>query len=182
MFCTKLYIKLPVSLCHNFLFLLTFERLMPWSYNLAHFFLSFLQYLVSDFWYLISFKSYSPFCTEKWAKIDMRACFQHNFISKANLKKSRAKFFRSQILLAGETKRMSLARPVFNLKAMEFGAFFAYFHLFRHLKVIQLRAVAQENSHLGDFFESCVFCIIERIMVSASCTWNFRVIRDRFVV
>ena len=33
---------------------------------------------------------------------------------------------------------MSLARPVFNLKAIEFGAFFAYFHLFRHLKVIQL--------------------------------------------
>ena len=33
---------------------------------------------------------------------------------------------------------MSLARPVFHLKAIEFGAFFAYFHLFRHLKVIQL--------------------------------------------
>ena len=33
---------------------------------------------------------------------------------------------------------MSLARPVFNLKAIEFGSFFAYFHLFRHLKVIQL--------------------------------------------
>ena len=32
---------------------------------------------------------------------------------------------------------MSLSRPVFNLKAIEFGAFFAYFHLFRHLKVIQ---------------------------------------------
>ena len=32
---------------------------------------------------------------------------------------------------------MSLARPVFNLKAIELGAFFAYFHLFRHLKVIQ---------------------------------------------
>ena len=29
---------------------------------------------------------------------------------------------------------MSLARPVFNLEAIEFGAFFAYFHLFRHLK------------------------------------------------
>ena len=27
--------------------------------------LSFLQNLVSDFWYLLSFKSYSPFCTEK---------------------------------------------------------------------------------------------------------------------
>ena len=33
---------------------------------------------------------------------------------------------------------MSLASPVFNLKAIEFGAFFAYFHLFRHLKGIQL--------------------------------------------
>ena len=32
---------------------------------------------------------------------------------------------------------MSLARPVFNLKAIEFGAFFAYFHLIWHLKVIQ---------------------------------------------
>ena len=28
---------------------------------------------------------------------------------------------------------MSLARLVSNLKAIEFGAFFAYFHLFRHL-------------------------------------------------
>ena len=33
---------------------------------------------------------------------------------------------------------MSLSRPVFNLKAIEFGAFFAYFHLFRHLKVMQV--------------------------------------------
>ena len=33
---------------------------------------------------------------------------------------------------------MCLARPVFNLKAIECGAFSAHFHLFRHLKVIQL--------------------------------------------
>ena len=33
---------------------------------------------------------------------------------------------------------MSLSRPVFNLKAIEFGAFFEFFHLFRHLKVIQI--------------------------------------------
>ena len=32
---------------------------------------------------------------------------------------------------------MSLARPVFNLKAIEFGALFAYFHHSR-LKVIEL--------------------------------------------
>ena len=33
---------------------------------------------------------------------------------------------------------MFLSSPVFNLKAIEFGAFFAYFHLFRDLKGIQL--------------------------------------------
>ena len=33
---------------------------------------------------------------------------------------------------------MSLASPVLNFKAIEFGAFFAYFHLFLDLKVIQL--------------------------------------------
>ena len=31
-----------------------------------------------------------------------------------------------------------MTRPVFYLKAIEFGAFFTFFHLFRHLKVIQL--------------------------------------------
>ena len=31
---------------------------------------------------------------------------------------------------------MSLSRPVCNLKAIEFGEFFAYFHLSRHLKLV----------------------------------------------
>ena len=31
-----------------------------------------------------------------------------------------------------------LASLLFNLKALEFGAFFACFHLFRYLKVVQL--------------------------------------------
>ena len=65
--------------------------------------------------------------------------FQHYFISKANSKTPEQVFFSSQILLAEETKRTSLARLVFNLKAIEFGTFFAYFHLFRHLKVIRLK-------------------------------------------
>ena len=38
--------------------------------------------------------------------------------------------------MADETKMKSLASPVFNLKALEFGAFFACFHLFRYLKVV----------------------------------------------
>ena len=32
----------------------------------------------------------------------------------------------------------SPASPDFNLKALEFGAIFAHFHLFRYLKVVQL--------------------------------------------
>ena len=46
--------------------------------------------------------------------------------------------FSQQTLIAEETKRKSLAKSVFNLKAFEFGEFFACFHLFRYLKVVQL--------------------------------------------
>ena len=40
---------------------------------------------------------------------------------------------------------MSLSRPVFNLKAIEFGAFFEFFHLFRHLKVSQRKRSRQTS-------------------------------------
>ena len=70
------------------------------------------------------------FVPKNGPKMTCGRVFQRNFISKANLKTP-------QILLAEETKRLSLARPVFNLKAIEFGSFSAYFHLFRHLKVMQ---------------------------------------------
>ena len=99
---------------------------------------SFLQYLVSDFWYIMPFKSFSPFCAKNGPKLTCGHVFQDNFLSEANLKNPEQGFFRSHILLAKETKRMSLAGLVFNLKAIEFGAFFAYVHLFRHLKEIQL--------------------------------------------
>ena len=46
--------------------------------------------------------------------------------------------FGPHTLLAEETKMKSLAKPVVSLiKAFELGAFFAYFHLFRYLKMIQ---------------------------------------------
>ena len=59
----------------------------------------------------------------------MRACFFFfkQIYFKSKFKKSRARFLTP---LAGETKMKSLASPVFNLKALVFGAFFAYFHLF----------------------------------------------------
>ena len=62
---------------------------MPWSWNLAHF-LSSISGLFSNIFLalLVSYfvQEFSPFCAEISVKIDMRAFFQHNFISKANLK------------------------------------------------------------------------------------------------
>ena len=63
-------------------------------------------------------------------------------------------YFSSQIPLAEETKIMSLARPVFNLKAIEFGAFFGYFHLFRHLKGIQLFQKYAKNILFSTTFQT----------------------------
>ena len=132
-FCTKLYIKLAVSLC-------SFSQFsFPFNFQTANaLVLKFgtlpLRCLFSNT-LLAIFDIF--FGSEKWAKMTCGCVFQHKFIYKSKFKKSRARFFSSQILLAEETKRLSLARPVFNLKAIEFGSFFAYFHLFRHLKVIQ---------------------------------------------
>ena len=46
---------------------------------------------------------------------------------------------------------MSPARPVFNFKAIKFGAFFAYFYHFRYLKVarneVKNSSLAQRSAH-----------------------------------
>ena len=72
---------------------------------------------------------------------------------KSKFKKSRATFFSSQILLADETKMKSLASLVFNLKALEFGAFFACFYLFRYLKVVQLFQYCAETFRFQQAFK-----------------------------
>ena len=59
--------------------------------------------------------------------------FKHNFISKANIKESRERFFSPQTPLAEET----------NKKALEFGAFFAYFPPFWYLKVLHFQNCAK---------------------------------------
>ena len=141
-FCTKLYIKLVVSLCSfsQFSFPFNFRTANALVLKFGTLLLSclFSNTLLAIFHILFRSRGIHRFVPKNGPKLTCGRVFQHNFISKANLKKSRARFFSSQIPLAEETKRMSLARPVFNLKAIEFGAFFAYFHLFRHLKVIQL--------------------------------------------
>ena len=48
---------------------------------------------------------------------------------------------------------MSLARPVFNLKAIEFVAFFAFFHLIWHLKVIQPFQIYAKTFYLRQAFK-----------------------------
>ena len=112
---------------------------MPWFLNFGTLLLSclFSNTLLAIFDILFRSRVIHRFVPKNGPKLTCGCGFQHNFISKANLKNPEAKFFSSQILLAEATKRKSLARQVFNLKAIEFGALFAYFHLFRPLKVIQ---------------------------------------------
>ena len=137
-FCTKLCIKLAVFLCSfsqfsfpfNFqtanALVLKFDTLPLRCLRFLRLFSNTLLAIFNLFIFIFlifQFKSYSRFCTEKWAKMTCGRVFEHKFISEANLKKSRGRFFHSQILLAEETKRLPLARPVFNLKAIEFGSF-----------------------------------------------------------
>ena len=73
------HIKLAVSLCSfsHFSFPFNFRTAYALVFKFGTLPLSglFSNTLLAIFWYFILFKSYSPFCTEKWAKIDMRACF-----------------------------------------------------------------------------------------------------------
>ena len=140
-FCTKLYTKLAVSLCSfsQFSFPFNFQTANALVLKFATLPLRclFSKTVLAIFDIFFRSKVIHCFVPKNGPKMTCGRVFQHNFISKANLKNPEQGFFSSQILLAEETKRLSLARPVFNFKAIEFGSFFAYFHLFRHLKVIQ---------------------------------------------
>ena len=139
-FCTKLYMKLAVSLCSfsQFSFPFNFQtaNALVLKFGTPHLRCLFSNTLLAIFDIFFRSKVIHRFVQKNGPKIKCGRVFQHNFISKANLTNPEQGFFSSQILLAEETKRLSLARPVFNLKAIEFGAFFTFFHLFRHLKVI----------------------------------------------
>ena len=140
-FCTKLCIKLAFSLCSfsQFSFPFNFQTANALVLTFGTLPLRCLlpNTLLASFDIFFRSKVIHRFVPKNGPKMTGGRVLQHNFISKASLKNPEQRFFSSQILLAEETKRLSLARPVFNLKAIEFGAFFAYFHLFRHLKVIQ---------------------------------------------
>ena len=132
-FCTKLYIKLAVSLC-------SFSQFsFPFNFQTANAVLLkfgtlpvrwlFSNNLLANFDIFFRSKGIHRFVPKNGPKMTCGRVFQHNFISKANLK-IQSNFFSSQILLAEETKRLSLARPVFNLKAIEFGSFSPIFSPF----------------------------------------------------
>ena len=95
---------------------LTFERLKPRPWRLAHFLsIAFSPIPCRRFLISFSLKSYLPFCTKKCQYWTCRHVLNHNFNSKANFKKSRARFFSPQTLLAEKTKRKFLACLVFNV-------------------------------------------------------------------
>ena len=133
-FCTKLYIKLAVSLCSfsQFCFPFNFRTANAMVLKFGTLPLSglFSNTLLAIFDILFRSKVIHRFVPKNGPKLTCGRVFQHNFISKANLKKSRARFFSSQILLAGETKRMSLARLVFKLKSDRIWGIFCLFSPF----------------------------------------------------
>ena len=139
-FCTKLYRKLAVSLCSfsQFSFPFWTANALVLKFGRLPLICLFSNILLAIFDILFCSRVIHRFGPKNGPKLTCGRVFQHNFMWKTEFKESRARFFSSQILVGEETKRMSMSRPVFNLKAIELGAFFAYFHLFRHLKVIQL--------------------------------------------
>ena len=112
---------------------------MPWFSNLADLpsVGPFSNTLLAMFDIFFRSKVFHRFVPKNRPKMTCGRVFLHNFISKANLKKSKAKFFSSQILLAEETKKIVSGKAGFQLKSDRIWVIFAYFHLFRHLKVIQ---------------------------------------------
>ena len=141
LFCTKLYIKLAVSLCSfsQFSFPFNFQTANALVLKIGTLPLRcfFSNTLLAIFDIFFRSKVIHRFVPKNGPKMTCGRVFQHNFISKANLKNPEQGFLVHRFYLLRKQKRLSLARPVFNLKAIEFGSFFAYFHLFRHLKVIQ---------------------------------------------
>ena len=118
-FCTKLYIKLAVALCSfsqfSFPFNFPTANALVLKFGTLPLSCLFSNTLLANFDILFRLKVIHRFVPKKWAKIDMRACFSTLLYFESEIKISRAMFFSSQILLSEETKRMSLARPVFDL-------------------------------------------------------------------
>ena len=137
-FCTKLYIKLAVYLrsFSKFSFPFNFRTANALDLKFCILLLGclFSNTLLAIFDILFGSRVIHRFAPKNGPKLTCGRIFQHNFISKANLKISRARFFSSQIILVEETRRVSLARLVFNLKAIEFRAFFASFTFLGTLK------------------------------------------------
>ena len=132
-FYTKLYIKLAVSLGSFSQFSFPFNfwtaNALVLKFGTLPLSCRFSNTLLAIFDVLFRSRVIHRFVPKNGPKLTCGGVFQHNVISKANLKNPEQGFL-VQILLAEETKRMSLSRPVFNLKAIELGGIF---HLFSPL-------------------------------------------------
>ena len=137
-FLYKVVQKMAVSLCSfsQFSFPLNFRTASALVLKFGTLLLSclFSNKLLAIFYILFRSRVIHCFVPKNGPKLTCGRVFQHNYILKPNLKNPEQGFFSPQILLAEATKRKSMARPVFNLKAIELGAFFAFFHLLGPLK------------------------------------------------
>ena len=136
-FCTKLYIKLAISRCSfsqfSFPFNFRTANVLDLKFGTLPLGCLFSNTLLAIFDILFRSRITHRFAPKNGPKLTCGRVFRHNFISIANLK-IQSKVFNSQILHAEETKRVSLARLVFNLKAIEFGAFSHFFTFLGTLK------------------------------------------------
>ena len=134
-FCTKLYINLAVCWCSSshFFFLLNFRMTNALVLKTGTLSLSclFSKFMLANFDNIFRSKVIH-LLYRKMGQNWLAGVFFNIPFFNSDFKNSEQGFF-PQILLAEETKTVYLAKPIFNLKAIEFAAFFAYFHLFRHL-------------------------------------------------
>ena len=107
----------------QFSFLLTFEWLMPWSWNFAHL-LSIVFSPIPSSRVLISLLVQELF-TVLYQTMDQ---IWHADITSFLTRNSRRQFFSPHTLLAEETKRKTLAKPFFNFSVRTRSILFAYFH------------------------------------------------------
>ena len=154
-FLYKVVHKLAVSLCSfsQFSFPFNFQTANALVLKFGTLPLRFLfsKTLLAIFDIFFRSKVIHRFVPKNGPKMTCERVFQHNFITKANLKNPEQGFLVHKFYLLWKQKRLSLARPVFN-KSDRIWSFFAYLHLFRHLKVIQSFQKYAKTLYFGQAF------------------------------
>ena len=137
-FCTKLYIKLAVSLCSfskcSFPFNLRTANALDLKFGTLSPGCLFSNTLLAIFDILFRSRITHRFAPKSGPKLTCGRVFQHNFISKANLKNPEQGFLVHRFYLLRKQKEFLWQGRFSTLKAIELGAFFAFFTFLGTLK------------------------------------------------